>query len=262
MMRTDRTPLGRLVLAGSACLLLSGCSSFFNQSSNVEVTRSEVEAMHRETQELLSLVRDIESRLDEQSESLASLRADNNSQLSMIEQRLEVLLVQLEEQGGRFERITRTEPRPMPPPVTGTEGGGVVMGNDPIRDPGSAPAGVNDLYEAARRDLLSGKYDLAIAGFQDVLLYYPDSDRADNAQYWIGEANYSQGDMEVAVQEFLKVRDLYPDGDKVCAATLKIGYAFLRTGDQSTARRYFETVMRECPDSDEAHLADEKLKTL
>jgi tol-pal system protein YbgF len=245
---------------------LTGCGSLFRQPANVEVTRTEVEAMHQETREMMAILKDLEARIDQQTEGLASLRADNNSQLGNIEQKLEILRAQLEEQGVRFERMQRRAPAPTPdfsPEVPGTDPGDPGAGGGGVGISDELPAGTAvELYEAARRDLLSGKYDLAIMGFQDMLRAYPDSDRSDNAQYWIGEAYYSQGNLDQAIQEFLKVRDLFPESDKVAAATLKTGYCFLRKGDAATARRYFETVTREFPTEDEARLAQEKLDSI
>jgi tol-pal system protein YbgF len=253
-------------------VLVGGCvGAFFSQPTNVEVTRSEVESVRREQAEILALVRELKTQMDAQSEATASMRADTNNQLRQLQERLEILQAQLEEQGVSFERFQRQEQvRPAPPvrsetqppvetsaadTVAATRGGGAAEDARP-------PGGENELYDAAYRDFTRGNYQLAIAGFGDFLRYYPDSDLADNAQYWIGESRFALGELDAAVQDFLKVRDLYPDGNKVAGATLKIGYAFLRKGDSATARRYFETVIREYPDSDEAKFAQDKLATL
>ncbi len=261
-------------------VVLGGCvGAFFSQPTNVEVTRSEVETIRREQAEILALVRELATQMDQQTESTASMRADTNAQLRRLEERLEILQAQLEEQGVSFERFQRREQtRPAPPPVTMTappadtlsEAGvgstveaspETTLGGPAVEDT-LPPGGENELYDAAYRDFTRGNYQLAVAGFEDFLRYYPDSDLADNAQYWIGESRFALGELDQAIQDFLKVRDLYPEGNKVAGATLKIGYAFLRKGDSATARRYFDTVIREFPDSDEAKFAQDKLATL
>jgi tol-pal system protein YbgF len=253
----------------TAPLLLGGCvGAFFRQPVNVEVTREEVDAMRKEQAELLALVRDLKTQMDSQTEATAAMRADTNAQLRDLEQKLEVLRAQLEDQGVRFEKFQRrVQESPAPPPATPSatfpdtalgspaETTGVGMGERP-------PASATELYDAAYRDWSRGNYQLAVAGFEDLLRYYPESDRADNAQFYIGESYFALGDLDRAIQEYLKVRDLYPDGNKRPAATLKLGYAFLRKGDSATARKYFETVMREYPDSPEARLAKDKLDSL
>ncbi len=265
-----------LVTLAGAPLALGGCGAFFRQPVNVEVTRQEVETMRKEQAEMLALVRDIKSQVDAQSESMASLRADSNSQLQDLEQRLETLRSQLEDQGVRMDKMIthrveagRTPPSPaVNPPGAGMPAAvdtGAVAGapaDTGEGEPGGPPASESELYDAANRDYSRGNYQLAVAGFQDFLKYYPQSDRADNAQYWIGESYFALGDFDQAIQEFLKVRDLYPDGDRVCAATLKIGYADLRKGDSAGARTYLNYVVKECPGTDEARLAQDKLASL
>ena len=89
----------------------------------------------------------------------------------------------------------------------------------------------------------------------------PDSDLADNAQYWIGESFYAQRDFDRAIQEFLQAVDGYPGGDKHPAALLKIGYSFLQTGDRDSARSYLKRLVEEFPNSDEAELARNKIRS-
>ena len=247
-----------LFLAAAGLLMTGGgCSSWMNQPANVEATRTDVEALRTEQQELLRLVRELNARLDDQAESVASLRADSNVTLEELGRRLEVIQAQLEDQTGR--PLPRTEPVSLGAPAADSTAS-PVLGAAPPPDAPAAPA--RDLYDAAYRDFSRGNYQLALEGFNEFLRYYPEDDLSDNAQYWIGECYYGLGDLDRAVLEYLKVRDLYPGADKVAAATLKTGYAFLRKGDEETARRYFETVVREFPDSDEANLARDKLGTL
>jgi tol-pal system protein YbgF len=222
------------------------------QPENVEVTRAEVESLRRDQTELLALVRELKLRLESLSEDTASQRADQNLQMGELESKIDRLMAQFEDQGSRIQRIERPGPGAVPPdtaagtPPSGTAGGTTSLAA---------------LMDAAQRDFARGNYQLAISGYEEFLELAPESDMADDAQYWIGESHYSLGDLDRAIQELLKVRDIYPEGDQVAAATLKIGYAFLRKGDCPTARRYFETVVNEYPDSNEARLAADKLKT-
>lgn len=261
-------------LMASGTILLPGCvGAFFRQPVNVEETRDEVDRLREEQAELLALTRELRARLEEQSETLATLRADSNVQMSGIEQRLQVLQAQLEDQGVRFERMQR---RTETPSAALPSAGSLSAGTDTLA--AASPVGVappaggdataaaalpeGELYDAAQQDYYRGNYQLALAGFEEYLRNYPDTDLADNAQYWIAECYYGLGDLDRSVQEYLKVRDLYPESNKLSAATLKIGYAFLRKGDKATARRYFETVLREFPDTQEAELARDKLAGL
>ena len=257
-----------LVVFPLGLLGFQGCvSAFFAQPKNVEITRTEVDQVRRDQAEILARLEEITKRLENQAETTATLRADSNQGLEEIRQQIEILRAQLEDQGVQFERIQRRvtgdwTPRSestTPPPVAANPPDSVRTGEDTSSPP---EVSVNDLYDTAYRDFSRGNYRLAITGFQELLRFHPDSDLADNAQYWTGECYYGLGELDEAILEYIKVRDLYPKGDKVAAATLKTGYAFLRKGDTAAARRYFETVVREFPKSDEAALAKDKLESL
>jgi len=258
------------------CLVLTGCSSWFNQSKNVEITRGEVEQIRNDQEEVKDLLVDLRKRMERQEETLGTMRADLNLNQGEVSQLMDMLRVQLEDQGHRFDQIQRRVEASMTQPVPGpgVAGAGGVVGAFPAAGSISAapessavplgppPARANDLYDAAYRDFSRGNYDLAIEGFRELLKYYPNMNLSDNAQYWIGECYYGLNKLDDALVEFLKVRDLFPDADKVPAATLKIGYTYLRKGDQEAAGRYFRIVVRDFPDSDEADLARDKLDSM
>ena len=53
---------------------------------------------------------------------------------------------------------------------------------------------------------MGGQYDLAMQSFQDYLKYYSDTDRASNAQFYIGECYYSQKNYKDAISAYGNVR--------------------------------------------------------
>lgn len=122
-------------------VVLGGCvGAFFSQPTNVEVTRAEVESVRREQAEILALVRELKTQMDAQSESTASMRADTNSQLRQLQERLEILQAQLEEQGVNFERLQSRPPerRPITPPPSDAY---VIPGDDAAPDTALATLG-------------------------------------------------------------------------------------------------------------------------
>ena len=91
---------------------------------------------------------------------------------------------------------------------------------------------------------------------------YPQTRLSDNAQYWIGEIYYAQGQFTQAVEEFRKVVDEYPGQDKVPAAYYKIALCFVNLRDTATARRYLTYILEHFPRTREAQLAQEKIAQL
>jgi tol-pal system protein YbgF len=148
------------------------------------------------------------------------------------------------------------------PPPSGTPPGGA--GSAGMGQPAQpvAPPSADVLYASARRDFESGKYDLARQEFQDYLKYYADTDLAGNAQFYLGEISYAQGDYSLAVTSYDRVLLNYPKSFKIAAARLKKGLALLEMGQQASAIRELREVVRRNPGTEEARRANAKLHEL
>lgn len=105
-------------------------------------------------------------------------------------------------------------------------------------------------------------YRGAIEQFKKFLGKHPDSNLADNAQYWIGESYYALQNFDQAIVEFDLVRKDYPKSDKVPAAWLKIGYSFAELGNRVDARLFLQEVINRFPQSKEAEKARIKIRSL
>jgi tol-pal system protein YbgF len=127
---------------------------------------------------------------------------------------------------------------------------------------GAAPPSADTLYSNGLRDITSGKYDLAKQEFQDYLRYYPDTDLASNAQFYLGEIAYVQKDYNQAVGEYDKVLLNYPKSFKLAPARLKKGLALVETGQKTAGIRELREVIRRYPGTDEEKRARAKLKEL
>jgi tol-pal system protein YbgF len=128
----------------------------------------------------------------------------------------------------------------------------------------SGASGTDDkaAYQAAFDLLKNSQFDAAIAAFQKFLISFPDSTLADNAQYWLGEANYVNKGFPEAQAAFQKVVDKYPQSRKVPDALLKIGYCQYELKDFDAARRTLSKVTTQFPDSPSGHLAQQRLDSM
>ncbi|MEM9172910.1 MAG: tol-pal system protein YbgF, partial [Pseudomonadota bacterium] len=79
-------------------------------------------------------------------------------------------------------------------------------------------------YSAAFELLKEGRYDQSAKAFQQFLVAYPQSELADNAQYWLAESYYVSQQFTEALPIFQAVIDDYPQSRKVPDALLKMGY--------------------------------------
>lgn len=124
------------------------------------------------------------------------------------------------------------------------------------------PPNPKDLYENALRDLQGGKNDLAMAEFMDYLKYFPETDLAGNAQFYIGEVNYRKGDYDKSIDAYNAVLDNYPKSNKAATAHWKKAQALMELKQRDAAVRELRTLIRRFPNSDEAKLARDRLKAL
>ncbi len=117
-------------------------------------------------------------------------------------------------------------------------------------------------YERAFNFLKDGRYDLAVAAFKTFVQTYPRGSYADNAQYWLGEANYVQRNFKAALGEFEKVVKDFPDSPKRADAMLKMGYTYQELGDLDRARMSLNNVVMNYPNSTAASLAKKRIQDL
>jgi len=136
---------------------------------------------------------------------------------------------------------------------------------------GAAPAGApaalqapppDVLYNNALRDYNAGKYDLATQEFNDYLKFYPTTDLAGNAQFYVGDIQYRQGDFQGSIQSFNRVLEQYPGGNKSAAAQLKKGYALIELGQRDAGVKELNSLIQRFPRSVEATQARDRLRQL
>jgi len=106
-----------------------------------------------------------------------------------------------------------------------------------------------DLYQSGLRLFNGRSYDRAAKVFEECLAKFPDGAYKDNAQYWIGECLYQQAKMDAAIEAYQKVF-AYPNSPKADAAQFKIALALQKTGQTERARAEFRKLIERYPASD------------
>ncbi len=120
----------------------------------------------------------------------------------------------------------------------------------------------DEIYRMGKQAFDQGDSDAARKKFQELIQRFPKSERADNAQFWIGEIYYRDKWYEKAILEYQKVIEKYPKGNKVPASLLKQGFAFFNLGDKSNSRLILEELIKKYPKSNEAKIAKDKVRDL
>ena len=258
----SRRSLGRIALrgpvaAGAFAVLVTAGAFGCAPSGYYNASQSSLDSLVTTQNEILKRVNALDTKVDATRESVQTTRASTDTRLVEMSQRLEIIEGKMDESGERFtrvaakidnvkERLTRAD-------SARTAAGATRADTSAIMDPEAA-------YNAAYADLAAGRYDLARQSFAEYLKHYPDTERSDNAQYWVGECLYATGDFDGAIAEYAKVVERYPKGDKVPAALLKTGYSHARMNRPDQAKKFFTQVVNRFPKSDEARLAKERLQ--
>jgi len=139
-----------------------------------------------------------------------------------------------------------------------------------VMDGGSLPPGQlpmpggsdRDNYNAAFELLKEQRYEPAASAFQQFLVTFPDSELADNAQYWLAESHYVTQKFELALGEFEVVISSFKISRKVPDALLKMGYCNYELQRWDAARTALTRVQTDYPETTAARLAGQRLQRM
>ena len=137
------------------------------------------------------------------------------------------------------------------------DGGTLSPGQLPVPD-GSD----RDNYQAAFELLKEQRYEPAAMAFQQFLVTYPDSELADNAQYWLAESHYVTQMFDEALSEFEVVITKFPRSRKVPDALLKMGYCNYELKQWDASRTSLQRVQADYPETTAARLAGQRLERM
>ncbi|MBB3567273.1 tol-pal system protein YbgF [Rhizobium sp. BK491] len=110
----------------------------------------------------------------------------------------------------------------------------------------------NDQYKAAYGHVLSGDYSVAEQEFRQYLDSYPSSSRAADANFWLGEALYSQGKYNDAAKTFLNAHQKYSTSEKAPEMLLKLGMSLAALDNKDTACATLREVTKRYPKASKA----------
>lgn len=245
-----------LVVCGLLCAgnVFAEDASLANLSDKQRIQRLErmlsSDVLREQTQTMQTLREEI-SALREQIEQ-------QDYELESMKQRQRNLYLDMDRRINNVEAGGNNSARsvaPVPPPNTSTSNASIP----------AVVAGDNDgqqAYSKAFSLLKEGQYEQSIKAFEAFKVSYPNSKYADNAQYWLGEANYVSRDYKRALTEFQQLIAQYPQSSKNSGARLKIGYVYFELKNWSAAREALQQVITLYPDTTVAKKANERLQRM
>ena len=238
-----------------AANVLAADSSLASLSDKQRIQRLErlmsSDVLREQTQTMQSLREEIAS--------LRELVEQQEYELESMKQRQRNLYLDMDRRINNAEAGARNRVKvvaPVPPPSTSSSS---------TATPVVVVAGDNDgqaAYSEAFALLKEGQYGQSIKAFEKFKSSYPNSKYADNAQYWLGEANYVSRDYKRALSEFQQLISQYPESSKNPGARLKIGYVYFELKNWSAAREALQQVITLYPDTTVAKKANERLQRM
>lgn len=232
-----------------------------------ELARQSIEAANRASTGVAVMQSNLDKNLREQTDKVATPVIGLSTRLNEMGgdlrtlqqavQDLAALMSRMQTQLSDINNAIRVMPAPPPQPPSnaGSPSGGGTTDTPPM------PAA--KLYDTARGDYQTGKYDLASPEFTDYLKYYGNTDLAPNAQFYIAMIHYAQNNFEDAVKEFDMVLEKYPDNNKTADALLFKGRALVKMpGHKTDGSNEFMEVIKRYPKTDQAVQACNDRKAL
>ena len=264
------------VLMASLALAIGFSVSAAAQQADSTVTADLV----LQVQELQDEVRTLRGQMEEQSREIENLKRRQRDQYLDLDQRISDLRnsqPSLPSEAGLAGAQSAAGQGPVAEPSRA--GGGdvpevrapmesqsaVTAIGQPAAQSAAAPVSAESekaAYDQAFQALKELRYADAAEDFQSFLSQYPDSEYADNAQYWLGESYYVTRNYDIALTAFQDLLDRFPDSPKAPDALLKIGYTHYELEQWDSARAALTQVQDRYPDSTLSRLAENRLRSM
>jgi tol-pal system protein YbgF len=257
------------ILVVAALLLVAAPVSAANKDLErlyiqVAALQSQIADLQRATEDSLKEIRRLNEVVAEQNSSMRRSVDEQRLREEAFQNALKDFTERLAEMGERLDAARAASAAsaasvytPSAVPAVGSAPGAV---SAPPAPAANVPP-PRELYSQAYTDYARGNYDLAIQGYQEYLRNYPDTEFADNAQYWIGECLYSKQKYPEAIAAWEELFQKYPSSDKLPDARLKKGLALERLGRRREALREYRFVVDRYPNTEAARKARDKIGT-
>lgn len=204
----------------------------------------------------------IERNMSKQGDSLIGPTNSTAAKVDALADRFDRLRSAAEETNAMVERLRqevgdiKTHLTTLPPPA-------FEEGEEGAASEGSPVSASEAIYQGGMSDYLRGNLELARNQFRDYLDLYPQHSRAAEAQYFIGQTYYADGDYEEAAKNFDLVLEKYPAGELVMAdAHYKKGMALKNLNRGDAAAKEFQAVLKRFPNSSIAPNAQAQIDAL
>jgi TolA-binding protein len=231
-----------LLFIATVLMLSTGCSSItMLRTQELRAVQSKVDSLETE---LSSQQEQIIKTQKQNTEMLRLIRADQQVRFGELDRQVSALSNSISESQARLSQIdekTREIKQAWEERARA----------DSLTDAAQVEE-IENLFDVARKDFTAGRYDIALAGFQDLYNRFPDSDRGDDAAYWIAECQYAQRNYAQAEEAYKNYLKSYPEGRNTCVSLFKLGLVFDNQKREKAHEMVWRKLLEQCPDAEEA----------
>lgn len=225
----------KLIFMAGSGFLLSGCIASERDMSTLKL----------QLQELNATIVQMQSNQAE----LASKMDELNRNLSVSNENLSQVDAQFFKLSAKMDDLTATLR-----PVSGSAEGAASQQQTALLP--------SDLFAEAKSHLDKGAYEPAAMGFKLYVSKYPDSENAEQAYMYMGDAYIAAGQTKQGAIAYATLLQKFPKSKLIPAARLKYALSIVPLGKTDEAKRYLTSVVQDFPSAPEAKTAQAELKKL
>lgn len=232
------------------------------------VLQQSVDASNKVSAGLIALQHNLETKLADQQNQVVAPVASLGTRLDQMADDLRSVSTNVADlvrrMGGLDNKLTdissaiRTLQTPAAAPPT-PPGDQAQVPSTAVAPPAAPSA--DTLWENARRDYSGGKFDLALQEYSDYLRYYPDTDNAPSAAYYIGYIYFNAQQYDDAVKAFDKVLAM-PENPKSADALYYKGVSLMKSDHRTDAGAAFREFVKKYAHNEHAAMAHANLRNL
>ncbi len=231
----------------------------------MEFTYQELDTVKTQQQELMQRIDELSQQYEAEREARLQAQAEHAVTLLELRELVEILSYRFDDIPQLLEARTRV--RALAAPDTTRiaqpyDSSGVMLPDSVAMVPSDSDTDAEKLFKSSYMDLTLGNYDLAIQGFKNFLVRYPNAENLASAHYYLGESYYSMSRYLEAVAEFQTVIKDHPRSRYAPPSYLKSGNCYQQLGESQLGERAFRELISLYPRSEEAEQARIALQDL
>lgn len=228
----------------------------------MDFTYQQMDTVKTTQRELLERVDDLSRQVESEREARVRSEADNAQLMLELREVLEALSYRVEDLPQLLQQHRAANPRGAATFDSTMADSAAADSIVPPPPPAEGDSDADKLFRGSYMDLTMGNYDLAVQGFKNYLVRFPNSGSEADAHYYLGDSYFQLERFIEAVAEYNFVIREYPGSRFAPAAYLKAGQSYAKLGETQLAQRSYRELISRYPRSEEAEQARVALKDM